>query len=63
MKACGGVGGYIYIFLTSALAGGEWLASRPVRFTPGTHSIGGWVGPQSRSGRRGEDKILDHIGT
>jgi hypothetical protein len=38
---------YIHIFLTSALVGGEWSASRPVRFTPGerapgTHSIGGW---------------------
>jgi hypothetical protein len=25
----------IHILLTSALAGGEWSASRPVRFTPG----------------------------
>jgi hypothetical protein len=36
--------------LTSALDGGEWLASSPGRFTlreraPGTHWIGGWVGP------------------
>jgi hypothetical protein len=34
--------------LTLALAGGEWSASRPGRFTPGeraprTHWIGGWV--------------------
>jgi hypothetical protein len=34
--------------LTLALAGGEWSASRPCRFTPcetapGTHWIGGWV--------------------
>jgi hypothetical protein len=41
-----------HIFLTSALIGGEWSASRPCRFTPGerapdTHWIG-WVG--SRSG-------------
>jgi hypothetical protein len=28
---------YIHIFLTSALAGGEWSVSRPGRFTPGTH--------------------------
>jgi hypothetical protein len=39
-------------FLTSALAGGEWSASRPGRFTPGekapgTHWIGGWVGPRA----------------
>jgi hypothetical protein len=27
-------------FLTSALDGGEWLASSPCRFTPGTHWIG-----------------------
>jgi hypothetical protein len=38
----------IHIFLTSALVGGEWSASRPCRFTPGegapsTHWKGGWV--------------------
>jgi hypothetical protein len=38
---------------------GNWLASRPCRFTPrerspGTHWIGGWVDPQDRSGRRRE---------
>jgi hypothetical protein len=38
--------------LTSALDGGEWSASRPDRFTPrerspGTHWIGGWVGPRT----------------
>jgi hypothetical protein len=37
--------------LTSALDGGEWLASRSGSFTPmetapGTHRIGGWVGPR-----------------
>jgi hypothetical protein len=35
MKAYGGVDVQIHIFLTSALAGGEWSASRPCRFTPG----------------------------
>jgi hypothetical protein len=35
-----------------ALDGGEWSASRPGRFTPrerapGTHCIGGWVGPRA----------------
>jgi hypothetical protein len=35
MKAYGGVDALIHIFLTSALAGGEWSASRPGRFTPG----------------------------
>jgi hypothetical protein len=38
--------------LTSALEWGEWSASRPSRFTPrerapGTHWIGGWVGPRA----------------
>jgi hypothetical protein len=38
--------------LTSALDGSEWSASRPGRFTPkgripGTHWIGGWVGPRA----------------
>jgi hypothetical protein len=48
MKAYGGVDVGIHIFLTSALAGGEWSAWRPGRFTPGeitfgTYWIGGWV--------------------
>jgi hypothetical protein len=38
-----GVNVYIHIFLTSALVGGEWSTSRPDRFTPGTHWIGGRV--------------------
>jgi hypothetical protein len=43
---------WIYVFLTSALLGGEWSASRPCRFTPKerapvTHWIGGWVGPRA----------------
>jgi hypothetical protein len=47
MKKYGGVGVYIHIFLTSALVGGEWSATRPGRFTPGerapgTHWIEGW---------------------
>jgi hypothetical protein len=63
MKAYGGVDVKIHIFLTLALVGGEWSASRPGRFTPweralGTDWIGGWVGP----GRRGEQKILDPTG-
>jgi hypothetical protein len=35
MKTYGGVDVHIHIFLTSALVGGEWSASRPCRFTPG----------------------------
>jgi hypothetical protein len=52
MKAYGGVVVQIHIFLTSALVGGEWSASRPGHFTPGerapgTHWIGGWVDPRA----------------
>jgi hypothetical protein len=48
MKANERVDVLIHILLTSTLAGGEWSASRPCRFTPeerasGTHWIGGWV--------------------
>jgi hypothetical protein len=58
---------YIYIFLTSALAGDEWSASRPGRFIPGVRAPGIQMdrrlgGPESRSGRR-EEKILDPTGT
>jgi hypothetical protein len=35
MKAYGGVDVQIHVFLTSALTGGEWSASRPGHFTPG----------------------------
>jgi hypothetical protein len=50
MKTYGGVDVQTHVFSTSALVGGEWSASRPCRFTPwerapGTHWIGGWVGP------------------
>jgi hypothetical protein len=39
-------------FLASVVDGGEWSASRPGLFTsgeraPGTHYIGGWVGPRA----------------
>jgi hypothetical protein len=41
-----------HVFLTSALVGGELLASRPGRFTPGDRTLGkrrtgGWVGPRT----------------
>jgi hypothetical protein len=32
--------------LDLALVRCEWSASRPDRFTPGTHRIGIWVGPE-----------------
>jgi hypothetical protein len=50
MKAYEGVDVSIYIFLTLAISGGEWAASRSGRFipgkrAPGTHWIVGCVGP------------------
>jgi hypothetical protein len=56
-----GSGGIAPTSLTSALDGGEWSASRPCHFipwegVPDTHWIGGWVDPQSRSARCGEEK-------
>jgi hypothetical protein len=47
MKSYGGVDAYFHVFFTSALVAGERSASRPGRFTPGTHWIGGWVGPRA----------------
>jgi hypothetical protein len=45
-----GIRGIAPPFLTSALDGGEWSASRPGRFTVGE------IASQSRSGRWGEEK-------
>jgi hypothetical protein len=52
MKTYGGLDVQIHIFLTSALVGGEWSASRPGSLTPGeralgNHWIGGCVGPRA----------------
>jgi hypothetical protein len=52
MKVYGWVDVQIHIFLTLALAEGEWSASRPGRFAlgetaPSTHWIGGWVDPRA----------------
>jgi hypothetical protein len=44
MKTYGGLDVSMHVFLTSALVGGEWSASRPGRFTPPRiHWIGSWV--------------------
>jgi hypothetical protein len=52
MKANGGVDVQIHIFLTLALAGGEWSALGPGRFTPGERAAGihwivDWMGPRA----------------
>jgi hypothetical protein len=53
-----------YSFLTLALEGGEWSASRPGRaFPPGerapsTHFIGGWVGPRASLDAEARRKFL-----
>jgi hypothetical protein len=39
MKTYGGVDVKIHIFLTSALVGGEWSASRFGRFNPGVEPL------------------------
>jgi hypothetical protein len=55
MKAYGGVDIEIHILLTSAIVGGEGSASP---LYPQYALNKRLVGPQSRSGRLGEDKIL-----
>jgi hypothetical protein len=63
MRVYGGVDVYIYVFLTSALAGGEWSASRLAAVPPRKESPypldRRLYGPQHRSGRRGEDSNSD----
>jgi hypothetical protein len=62
MKAYGGVDAENHILLTSALVGGEWSASRPGRFTPGNHWIGGWVGPRAGLDDMEKRKFLTLLG-
>jgi len=62
-KRIEGVEVSLHAYLTSALDGGEWSASRPGRFTPGkgvtvTHWIRGWVGPRAGLGAVAKRKIL-----
>jgi hypothetical protein len=63
MKVYGGVDVWIHIFLTSALAGGEWSVSRPGRFTPresspSMHGIGVWVDPRASMDEVEKRKLL-----
>jgi hypothetical protein len=57
-----GSGGIAPTFLTLALEGGEWSASRPGRFTPGEIATGaywlGWVGPRAGLDAVEKRKIL-----
>jgi hypothetical protein len=53
-----GSGGTAPRILTLALDGGELSVSQPDRFTPGTPWTGG---PQSRSRRGGEEKIISSM--
>jgi hypothetical protein len=67
MKAYGGVDVWIHIFLTSALAGGEWSASRPCLFTPkerpsGTHWTGGWMDHRASPDNMEKWKFLPPLG-
>jgi hypothetical protein len=52
-----------HVFLTSALVGDKWSASRPGRFTPeerdpGTHCIEGWVDLRTGLDNRKKLKFL-----
>jgi hypothetical protein len=63
MKAYGGVHVQIRVFLTSALAGVEWSASRPCRYTPeerapGTH----WEDPRAGPDEVKKRKLLTLLG-
>jgi hypothetical protein len=67
MKTCGSVG-MTPPFLTSAVDEGEWSDSRPGRFTPeertpGSHWIGGWVGPKAGLGAVEKRKIFHPQGS
>jgi hypothetical protein len=63
MKMYGGSEGTAPAYLTSALDGGEWSASHSCCFTPrenvpGTHWVGGWVGPRTSLDAVEKRKIL-----
>jgi hypothetical protein len=48
MKVYCGVDVWLHAFLTSAIGGGEWLASRPDRFVPRERPSGtNWIGSRA----------------
>jgi hypothetical protein len=54
-----GIGGISPLFLTSALSGGEWSASRFSRFTPEERALGNhWIGNrvETRGGLKAAEK-------
>jgi hypothetical protein len=67
MKVYGGVDVQIHIFLTSALVGGKWSASRPGLFTPEERApripwIQGWVDPRAGVDNMEKRKFLTLLG-
>jgi hypothetical protein len=61
MKAYGGAGIKIHVFLTSALVGGEYFTPRPFYpegTVPVTCWIGGWVDPRTSLDDMEKGKIL-----
>jgi hypothetical protein len=69
MKTYWGVEEQLHDFLTSALDGSEWSASRLGRFTPSVRDldtllIGGWVGTRAglEAGRENIFPITDSTG-
>jgi hypothetical protein len=63
MKAYEGSGDIAPPFLTSALDGEAWSASRPYRFGPGdrvasTHCVRGWVGSRTGLDAMEQKKVL-----
>jgi hypothetical protein len=58
MKAYAGM----VVFMTSALAGGEWSASRLGESAVGTYWIEGWVGPRTSLDDIEKRKFLPVLG-